>query len=174
MLLSIILSAAWFSVFVVLHVLWFHLSPPADRFKLIMRLFAAALAGLLLTLFIFYPSPWGGEWELFWRFGVNVLVALTTMGCLFILYMPFYFVIATSLSVQTLNLMRLSPGGVMKIDRLREIFASRAIIAGRLRTMVSNGYLVEDEGAYRLTPKGDIVGRIFRSFKRLWRLGAGG
>lgn len=174
MLVSIIVSAAWFSLFVVLHVLWFHVSPPADRFKLIARIFLVALAGLLLSLFIVHSAPWAGGWEPFWRFCVYVLVALTTMACLFVLYMPFYFVIATSLSVQTLNLMSQSPGGVMKVDRLREVFASRDIIAGRLRTMVSNGYLVEDKGAYVLTPKGILVARVFGSVKRLWRLGPGG
>jgi hypothetical protein len=99
---------------------------------------------------------------------------LLVMGCLFVLYMPFFFTIATSLSVQTMILVERSPGGRAEVQELRERFASRQLVAGRLQSMVANGYLVREGDCYRVTTKGRLVARLFGVLKHAWRLGAGG
>jgi hypothetical protein len=173
MLAGIAIGTAWFAALVVCHIGRFHWAPPADRFKFIAKAFVLAVVGAVVSVLILSANRPEDD-VLVWRTVIDGIVALVTMGCLFILYVPFYFVIATSLSVQTLNLMNGLPGGAIAIDHLRDIFASRRIIEGRVRTMVSNGYLAEDDGTFRLTGKGRRVAGIFNLVKRLWRLGAGG
>ena len=44
-----------------------------------------------------------------------------------------------------------------------------------ISVLVVSGYLVEDAGGMRLTPRGRLVARVFvAAIKELWRLGPGG
>jgi hypothetical protein len=107
-------------------------------------------------------------------FAQSFLPGMMTMLCLFVLYMPFYFTIAASLSVQSLILIARAPHGRMPLVELREHFASRQILEQRLETMVRNGYLFRSGERYHPTAKGKLVGRAFQVVKRCWKLGAGG
>src|ERR1017187_2462670 len=97
MLQGIISGALWFLIFLAIHVLWFHLVTVERCAKLILNILGWCFVGhlgtvLLLNSGLHPPS------QIILRMCYGSLV----MGCLFILYMPFYYTIATSLSVQTL------------------------------------------------------------------------
>ena len=96
------------------------------------------------------------------------------VGSLFVLYMPFYYTIATSLSVQTMILLDHEPRKILALRALQEHFVSRDLVQKRLETMVQNGYLHHYSEGYSLTPRGYATAIIFSRLKKLWRLGAGG
>jgi hypothetical protein len=126
-----------------------------------------ALAGLVQVVDV--PALVQGGW----MFG-TIWCALTFVG-LYVLYMPFYYVVMASLSVRTLILLR--PGDLPRAQ-LAQHFTSEHFAAGRLDTMTANGFLARKANGhglrYSLTPKGRALARIALAVKALWRLGPGG
>lgn len=173
MLLGLVSGAGWFSAFLIAHVATFHFVRLRNRFQCIARLFLAAAVGHLATIVVMQQFA-GALGDAFRGPVLSFFAGLLAMLCLFVLYMPFYFTIAASLSVQSLILIARSPGWTLPIAALRERFASRAVLEQRLAAMVANGYLVREGDGFRPTSKGRLVGRSFHAIKRLWRLGAGG
>jgi predicted transcriptional regulator len=92
---------------------------------------------------------------------------------LFALYIPALYTVLTSLSVQTMMLLR-RRGGALSEAELYDRFASRKIMEQRLATLLSSGYVVGDGLSYRLTPRGRAIAKLFRPIKILWNLGPGG
>ena len=152
----------WFTIFLIGHLIYFNVNPAAMRAKFMMNLLLIALLGHLASAMLLLQSD----------MVMSLLWGWLTILCLFVLYMPFYYVIATSLSVQSMILVQTK--GQYPLRQLQEAFVSRTLVGDRLSTMVANGYLVEVNGHYCLTPKGRRVARIFLFFKGLWKLGAGG
>lgn len=102
------------------------------------------------------------------------LWGLLTYAGLFVLYMPFYYTVVASLSVQSIILMRRQPDGAMSIADLRDQFVSRRLIEQRLAAMAVNGFVARGNGSYTLTAKGRTLARAFSVIKKGWRLGDGG
>src|SRR5204863_2720308 len=97
MLQGIVSGAIWFLIFLVTHVLWFHLFTVERCAKVILNIFGGCFLGHLFTI-VLLNSDAEADSQIILRMCYGTLV----MGCLFILYMPFYYTIATSLSVQSL------------------------------------------------------------------------
>lgn len=114
-------------------------------------------------------SAWlaSGSWLL------GALWGSLTFLCLYVLYMPFYFVVMTSLSVESLIMLD-KAGGSLRISRLQDRFTFEAFAADRFATMVRNGILRQTPDGYVVTEKGRQTIRPFLFIKSLWRLGAGG
>ncbi len=174
MLAGLLLGMLWFLVFLAGHLGVLALRPVRRRFAFIVQVFAAAAAALVASCLL----AAGGSAALGGGFAcgtaVNAAAGLLVMLCLFVVYMPFLFVIGTSLSVQSLVLLSQRPAGVLPLRTLSEAFVSKELVGARLETMVLNGYLRRRGSAYVLTPRGRAVAGAFASLKRLWRLGAGG
>ncbi|OAI39519.1 hypothetical protein AYO40_05655 [Planctomycetaceae bacterium SCGC AG-212-D15] len=172
MMVGIFSGCAWFLTFLVCHLALFHWRPLRNRFKAIARIFMTAALGHGLTALVLTPRGPGLHREpVVW---VAFISGWLVMACLFVLYMPFFFSIGTSLSIQTMILVERSANGRAAVEDLREAFASKQLVAGRLETMVANGYLVCEADRYRVTAKGRLVAAVFGCLKRAWRLGAGG
>jgi hypothetical protein len=165
-LLSLLIVAAWFLVFVCVHVLGFRYGQ-RDAQWLVGSYITCWAATLLNVLAM---SLWhdGGE-----TMALSLLIAALSSACLFVLYTPAVYTVLTSLSVATLMLL-LHHGGQMAEGSLYSRFATRAILRQRLSVLVVSGYLLEDGGGMRLTPRGRLVARVFAAIKELWRLGPGG
>jgi hypothetical protein len=114
-----------------------------------------------------------------WWLGAGALRPLAlawgvlTLLALYALYMPFYYTVVASLSVQSLVLMARAGGTLAKAD-LQRRFASRALVAQRMQTMATNGFLVSTAAGYALSAKGLRVAQVFALVKDFWRLGPGG
>jgi hypothetical protein len=166
MLLSLLIVAAWFLVFVCVHVLGFRHGRRNAQW-----LVGSYIAACTATLFsVAAVSLWrdGGQ-----TLALSLIIAALTSACLFVLYTPAVYTVLTSLSVATLMLL-LGNGGRMPEGSLYSRFATRAILRQRLSVLVGSGYLVEDARGCRLTPRGRFVARRFAAIKELWRLGPGG
>jgi hypothetical protein len=169
MLQGILSGAGWFTVFLVVHIVWFHLVQVKDCFKWIAKTLPVCVLAHIGTIVILNSGAQPGE-----IIALRTVYGVLAMGGLFILYMPFYYTIVASLSIQTLICLDESPGKSLRIAELHQRFASRDIVAGRLEVMVRNGYLEHGPSGYRATSKARVMSHLFGFLKAVWKLGPGG
>ena len=173
MILGLCIGIAIWLVFLLGHLAAMVLAVPARRAHMDRLLFLIGIFAIPATvgasLFLFVPSTFthGG-----WLMGI--LWGTLTYVALFTLYMPFFYTIAASLTVQTLVLLAREADGTLPISSLFDRFGSRKLVAGRLTVMSQNGLVSLDGTEYRLTPKGKFIARMFAFLKRFWRLWPGG
>jgi len=165
-LIALAAAAACFLVFFVVHIGGLRAGFENARWLLIS--YAACFLGTLVTAILLTA----------WHHGMQAIVLSATMAaltsaCLFALYVPALYTVLTSLSVQTIMLLR-RRGGALPEAELYERFASRKIMEQRLATLLAGGYVATDGPSYRLTPRGRAIAKFFRPIKILWNLGPGG
>jgi hypothetical protein len=157
---------AWFLAFFFVHVGGVRAGFENARWLLIS--YAACLLGTLVTTILLTA----------WHHGMQAVILAATMAaltsaCLFALYVPALYTVLTSLSVQTMMLLR-HRGGALSEAELYDRFASRKIVEQRLAALLGSGYVAHDGPSYRLTPRGRAIAKFFRPIKILWNLGPGG
>jgi hypothetical protein len=157
-------AVAWFAAFVVAHVLGWRAGHGHARWLLISYL--VSIVGTLATAAGLMAATWPAS-------VLVVVVALMTSACLFVVYVPAVYTVLTSLSVETIIMLR-RRGGVMSEDELFDRFAGRSILEDRLATLVASGYLVREGGRFRLSLRGRALAKAFAFIKAFWRLGPGG
>jgi hypothetical protein len=174
MIFGALSAILWFALFVIDQMIFFSFYPKAQRAKFILFLLAFFLFGELMSISIaFFCLPDSNDLI---RGGILMAViwGCLTILCLFVLYIPFYYAVATSLSVESMILINNRQQGQYSVEQLQEIFVSKSLVSGRLETMVLNGWLVRCGDGYMLTGKGRFIAKCFRFMKKLWNLGAGG
>ncbi len=164
--LGFLLGCFWFGAFMAAHIAILHFKKTASPSRCLIQCFAGAVTTAMACIALAQAAGWPGLL-------LAEIYGLMTMGCLFILYAPFFYTIYTSLSTQSLLAIQ-STGGNLSVEALVQRFASRELFQGRLATMTASGYLAEERGQYRLTAKGALVARYFAAVKSFWRLGPGG
>ena len=157
---ALLVAPAGFAAFVVAHAALFHWRLFRRRSAVILALFLVTTALVAGTLLI--------------RSGVVASVyGIVMMASAFVVYMPFYYTIDTSVSVRTMLELEASPGGLTR-EELVERYRLEWMVDRRLDTMVENGYLTRQSGGFALTPRGLQVAHVFRMIKKVANLGAGG
>ena len=165
-LIGLAAAAAWFLVFFFAHVGGLRAGFENARWLLIS--YAACFLGAVVTAILLTA----------WHHGMQAVIlaaimAALTSACLFALYVPALYAVLTSLSVQTMMLLR-HRGGALPEAELYDRFASRKIMEQRLATLLASGYVAPDGRSYRLTHRGRAIAKFFRPIKILWNLGPGG
>jgi len=157
---------AWFVLFLLV-------DAAAQRLRgggapLLLLSYGACGVGFVASIILLLPAAAG-------LIGTTLALAFGGLAnaCLFVLYVPFVYVIRTSVSVQTMILLRRHGGRLPEVELYRR-FGGRAILAERFATLVRSGYLVAEGRRFGLTPRGRAIARIFATVKALWRLGPGG
>lgn len=158
---ALLTSAVWVAIAVAAHFTVFHFARVERRARALLAIFGLALVGYLWTASSLDVDRW------------RLVYGVVVLGCAIILYLPFYYTIAASQSVQMLIEIHAARDG-LALHELRQRFAVDRLLAGRLATMVGSGYLVHRQGGFAPTAKGRVVARCFRTVKILWRLGPGG
>ena len=154
-------SAGWVAFAVAAHFAVFYLFQVERRARTLVCLWGLALVGYLWTGLVLEVDRWRIA------YGGGVLF------CAFILYIPFYYTVSNSLSVQMLIRMRAAPDG-LSVEALRRAFPMEDLLAGRLVTLVASGYVVRTGKRFVMTAKARVLARSFLRVKALWRLGPGG
>jgi len=165
-LIALTAAAAWFLVFFFVHV--GGLRAGFENARWLLLSYAACFLGTLVTAILLTAWYHGMQAVI-----LAALIAVLTSACLFALYIPALYTVLTSLSVQTMMLLR-RRGGALPEAELFDRFASRKIMEQRLATLLSSGYVTHDGPSYRLTPRGRAIAKLLRPIKILWNLGPGG
>ena len=165
-LVALAAAAAWFLVFFFAHISGLRAGLENARWLLIS--YAACFLGALVTAILLTAWHHGTQAVI-----LAAMMAALTSACLFALYVPALYTVLTSLSVQTMMLLRCR-GGALPEAELYDRFASRKIMEQRLATLLASGYVALDGPSYRLTPRGRAIAKVFRPIKILWNLGPGG
>jgi hypothetical protein len=158
-------AIAWFCGFVVVHIGGWRAGHGNARWLLI-----SYVSSVLATLISVIGLMAGSD---IITVIAAVLLALMTSACLFVMYVPAVYTVLTSLSVQTLVMLRRA-GGMVPEAQLYAQFAGRSIVDDRLATLAANGYMVAEGGRFRLTARGRTLATIFAVIKDFWKLGPGG
>ena len=162
----------WFAIVFLIHLIVLWTTVPSVRPRISQIVFLFGIIGVLssvVILFSYFGSSVSNEALMF-----SALGGILVYGGMLTLYLPFYYSIVASLSLQTIILLNEKANAAIPIIKLRQRFSSRQFVLQRLATMTRNGFLVERNNSYCLTDKGRRVATAFLFFKRLWRLGAGG
>lgn len=173
MLTGAAVGLACFAAFVIVHVILFHLREIRSRALIVLEIFAGAVGGCLIVSALALRR--GGDLApLLGDMLVANLSGALVMCALFVLYMPFYYTIATSLSVRTLITIQRTPANEISVSALKAKYVSMDLLRSRLEAMVQSGLLVRDGDGFRLSWKGKSIARVFRLIKLAWKLGPGG
>jgi hypothetical protein len=174
MIAGLICGACWFAAFLAGQLVVIHRCRAEARAGATNLVLVGCFVGLAISAFLMCHLLADG---LLTHGGavMGLLWGILTLVCLFVLYMPFYYTIASSLSVRTLVLLASQPDGRLPTAQVCERFISRALVGHRLDIMRVNGFLAETaRGSFTLTAKGRRLAGIFARLKRSWRMQAGG
>ena len=154
-------GAVWTAAVVAGHFALFHMVQVEHRARTLTLLFAGAAFATLWTCLLLDVDRW------------RTLYGMSVIACAFLLYMPFYYTVAASQSVQLVIDIHAAANG-LSVQEIRGRYPVDEILAGRLETLLWAGYVTEMDGRFVLTGKGRLISRPFRAVKALWRLGPGG
>lgn len=154
-------GVAWTAAAVAGHFAIFHAVRVDHRARALTLLFACAAFATLVTCLLLDAGPW------------RAIYGMSVVACAFLLYMPFYYTVAASQSVQLVIDIHAAPGG-LSAGEIRERYPVAELLAGRLQTLSWAGYVTVRDGRFALTRKGRLTSLPFRAIKALWRLGPGG
>jgi hypothetical protein len=174
MILGLLLGFGWFLFYLGGHILIIRYATNAIKPRLSQQLLIVGLVCLIGSIAA-APSVVGSHTLLHGGWPMGVAWGVLTYLGLFCLYTPFYYVVVSSLSVQTLVMLLEKPANRLSLSALREVFASREFVRQRLMTMQANGF-VQRQGQqhFALTAKGQRLAAFFSWLKQFWKLGPGG
>ena len=165
-LLTLLIVAAWFVVFVCVHLLGVRYGRRNAQWLIASYITCWAATLVSVSVISLWPDSTASM-------PLALIIAALSSACLFVLYTPAVYTVLTSLSVATLVLL-LRNGGRMPERSLYARFATGTILRQRLSVLIASGYVVEHPQGFRLTRRGRAVARSFATIKELWRLGPGG
>ena len=149
-------------IFLLSKIAIFHSRNVANKSSLILKLYGISLAGCLVSTLMLEKSL------------LEAFYSLIFIFSLFILYMPFYYTVSSSVSVQTMVFIKEKGKGKSSTHELKNVFASSDVIRYKLESMANSHMIAYREGYYSLTRKGEMVARFFQFMKKIWRTGPGG
>lgn len=173
MILGLIAGAVWFVVFLAANVVILRVVDRSFRPRANQWMFLVGLAGVSASVPLLIATAHDSVLTQ-GNLAAATLCALLVYGSLFVLYMPFYYVVAASLSVKTIVLLGRASGGALPVSALQEEVVGRRVVGRRLATMTENGFLSATPRGYALTAKGQRIATVFDTIKRIWKLGPGG
>jgi hypothetical protein len=167
---TIWLVVFWLIVFLFGHLIWLQVLESPRYSRVIASWYSISVSGFLITMTLvnlYYIHATFLAWI------ACVGVGLLIMACAFVMYMPFVFVVSSSLSIDTIIMMNYR-GGTMPKQAVYDKFVSADAVEQRLRMMQTNGLLTPTNDRYFLTPKAIRVARFFTAMKHFWKLWPGG
>ena len=148
-------GAAWTAAAVIGHFVIFHFARVEHRARTVTLLFTLAALAALWTCLLLDVDRW------------RAVYGVVVVGCSFLLYMPFYYTVAASQSVQLVIEVRAAPHGLSR-EQIRRRYPVQETLAGRLTaraerdlpsqvTLAIRPEKMKVTGAASKRSKGDIV-----------------
>ena len=177
MLKGLVLAACGFVLFLAVHVLVFRLHVPERRFFTMVRI--AFVIGLVFIGvhrttpsdlgFGLLPQEYTGA-----GWAIDLMNGLLVYGFLFIGYCMFYFLVDRGFSGRIMIEIESSPGKQLRPSDIADRYSMEAVLRRRLNQMLKIGRIVEKDGRYCNTAKGQSAAALFAFVKRFLQLGDGG
>ncbi len=175
MLKGLILALCGFVLFLVVHVLVFRVYAPRLRFMAMFRI--AVVTSLMLVVLHrstppdlgFLPSQYTGA-----GWAVDLLNGLLVFTFLFVGYCMFYFLVDRGFSGRMMIEIETSPDRQLRAGDVAARYSIEMVLQRRLGEMLEIGRIVERDGRYVNTPKGNAAAAMFAFVKKFLQLGEGG
>lgn len=167
MLTALVSASCWFVVFIGLHLLGLHLPRSASPSRIILGALGFSVLAEAGTVTVLDQSS--GTYTGLWV-GVGVLWILS----LFVLYMPFYYTVASSQSVDALIRLSSYPAKEAPLELFCGPDRLRRVVEGRVKSMLASGLLIRNGDGFVLSRKSRAISIVFSGLKELWHLGPGG
>ena len=175
MLKGIVLAFAGFLLFLAIHVTLFRLKVPERRFTTMVRI-ALALGLVLIVIYQNTPPDLGFLPVAYTRAGwvVDLLNSILMFSFMFIGYCMFYFLVDRSFSGRIMIEVEAAPKPGLRPQDIAARYSIEMVLQRRLNEMLEIGRIVETDGRYRNTVKGQSAAAKFAFVKRFLQLGEGG
>lgn len=175
MLKGLVLAVCGFVLFLAVHVLVFRMQVPRLRFMAMVRI--AVVTGFALLVLHRSTSPDLGflpsqYTEAGWA--VDLLNAVMVFTFLFIGYCLFYFLVDRGFSGRMMIEIDTSPDHRLRAEDIAARYSIEMVLRRRLGEMLEIGRIVERDGRYVNTPKGNAAAAMFAFVKKFLQLGEGG
>lgn len=176
MLKGLILASIGFLLFLVIHVLWFRVRVPRQRFATLVRL--ALTGGILVGIMYvttardlgFLPARYTQA-----GWAVDLLDGLVIYVFLFFGYCLFYFLGDRGFSNRILiEINNASRARGLRQQDIAERYSMEMVLQRRLDEIQEIGRIVERDGRFINTAKGRTAARVFACMRWVWQLGEGG
>ncbi|OGZ07008.1 MAG: hypothetical protein A2942_00315 [Candidatus Lloydbacteria bacterium RIFCSPLOWO2_01_FULL_50_20] len=176
MLEKIVLSFIAFALFLVVHWVVFHFWRITNRFRVVNRIFLVFLFGYMAAALLIPDGSWYGGVVTETDVGrlLTYVNGLAIYIFLFFSYAQFYFLIDRGISARILTEIEETPAKELSFAELTSRYVPNQLLTRRLEDMRYGGYLIEENGRWRMTSKGRFNAVVFRFFKYFLRLYPGG
>lgn len=175
MLKGLVLACAGFALFFMAHLLLFRLRMPHRRFVIMTRI-ALALGLVLIVVHRTAPSNLGflppASTTAGW--GVDLVNGLLVYGFLFVGYSMFYFLVDRGFSGRIMIEIESSADRRLRPHEIAARYSMEMVLRRRLTEMLEIGRIMEKDGRYCNTAKGQSAAAAFAFVKRFLQLGEGG
>ena len=125
----------------------------------------APMPAVLVLVFVFAASVFVTAWAGPWNTDPWSALALYWFGA--VAYLFVFAGLYKSVSVRLLIDARHTPGGALDLRTVREGYLREESFHGRVKRLVDDGYIAEQSGVLRLTPKGTYVTRVVAPLQAL-------
>lgn len=176
MIEAIVLAGAMFGLFVFVHIAYFRVFLPTDRWKTVQRF---AILFLFIYVGLYYALPesnWFGILSA--TSGLPQFIACANGAFLyvffFLTYGQVYFLIDRGVSARMMIELLANGERGLSQEEIASRYSPVALERRRLDDMVYGQYIICTNGEYRLTTKGRYMGRVFVLLKHLLHLYPGG
>ena len=152
---AIITTAGWIVVQNVL----IHIRPADNRFKAMLWGYIVSLPFVLImyqyVIQPFVQSETGG-------YPVGLFHAYALHLLLFFLYVECFYYVERSVTLRFLVEFYQAPGGIISSDEIRQKYNLSDMIRQRLNVAQNNGFISEEDGFWKLTPKGKRLAKTMQ------------
>jgi len=166
-LLSLVLSAAWITV----HIILFHLRRPEKMFKALLCLFAPTMPLFAICYFLtpdnLYLLPATCSRT---PASLGVVNGLFVHLLLFGTYVEFFYYVTRAVTLRILVEVLTRGGAHVGLGEIQGEYNISTMVLSRLEAMVENGFVHVMHGNYYNTPKGHRYARFFIFFRRMLKL----
>lgn len=175
MLKGLVLAFGGFVLFLAFHVLLFRLRVPERRFRTMAHI-TFALGVVLIVLHRITPSDLGFLPPVYTTAGwaVDLLNGLVVYIFLFFCYCHFYFLVDRGFSGRIMIEIDNAYGRRLRAQDISICYPPEMALRRRLDEMLETNRIVEADGRYRNTTKGQRTAAVMGFVKRFLQLGEGG
>lgn len=164
-----------FAVYFVIQVAIFHSVKVSRRALVLVGIWVAGLPVYALIYFVLpddgvvWPGPFVAPSDGLTFFSGGLLYFFIFMG-----YAQFIYMAESSVGVRTMIELATNTEKGLTLEELTGRYRQDWMLGRRLARMVHAGYLVEEDGRYRVTGRGRFVATVLAYCKRILCLGPGG